>query len=513
MKLKEALKKFNFLKRLNLPDEVIKRAACHLNRTLLGDSEVYFTPFAIHADPYSVLAEWEEIFNQHLHIMNVPLLELERSNRSKFGPRSIAIPWSERICGLRSSYQAQVGNEQHVPHFKFTPGDGTLEPISSIEASLRMKGSSSSGLPFLVKKRTSLAYLMQNFDEIFDRKDPCMLYTRTTECKKTRNVWGYPLADTLYEMMFYAPLLVLQKQKSYRASLVSPDMVAQHISVMIHNAIASGKVLYSVDFAGFDASILHQYIILSFDYIKSCFAPAFHVFISYVCERMYTIAILTPSGIYRGKHGVPSGSTFTNEVDSIVQLGIASTCSFIHEHECQIQGDDGVYTLFEKDIPEFEAAFDYAKLKLEKSKSKIASNYVLFCQNLYHIDYSDVNGHIGGIYPTYRAINRILFQERFIELGKIGITSKDYFGIRCLTILENCKYHPLFEELVRFVLSKEKQILDISDDGLLKYCTYLNVGSSANSSLNHQYGSMVSGIRNFAAYKLATKILAEEELV
>jgi hypothetical protein len=226
-------------------------------------------------------------------------------------------------------------------------------------------------------------------------------------------------------------------------------------------------------------------------------------------ERLYTIPIVTPAAIFRGKHGVPSGATFTNEVDSIVQLGIALTNWFIKECECQIQGDDGVYIMLKKHIAKFEASFTYAGLKLNKQKSHIASNYVMFCQNLFHIDYIGEDGIIGGIYPTYRAINRILFLERFVDFKKKGMKGKDYFGIRCLSILENCKYHPLFEELVRYILELEKFSLDISDDGLSKYCEmhYLDIDTSNN--LQHQYGTDVTGIKKFASYQVAMRIMAE----
>lgn len=510
MKLAQALKKFSFLKRLSIPDKTKERLAVHLSRTLIGDAEVYATPLAKSADPIQMLYEWDQIYNKRMHELNAPLRELERSNRLKFGPRSIAVPWSQRLPGLRASYQCQDPN--HIAKINLEYGEGLLYPISLEKAIGECKMNTSAGLPFLQKKGKSTKALLEDFDGHLNRKDPCMLYTRTTENKKTRNVWGYPFADTVYEMMFYIPVLKYQKTRWNRAALISPDAVAQAITELIINAMSSDKVLYSVDFAGFDASIKYQYIIRAFDYIKSLFATAFHPMITYVCNRMYTIGIVTPTGIYHGIHGVPSGSTFTNEVDSIVQFGIASTCPFIHENECQVQGDDGVYIMTHENIAQFEAAFQYAGLKLEKSKSIIANDHVIFCQNLYHIDYMKDN-FIGGIYPTYRALNRILFQERFVEFGKSNINGSDYFGIRCLSILENCKHHPLFEDLVRFILSKEKHKLDISDDGLVKYCEMLNLNRRNVINLNHQYGTQVMGIKGFASYQVAKRILADEEFI
>lgn len=509
MKLKEALEKFKFLQKLNLSSKAIATTANHLARTLKGQSEVFLTPIARNVNPIETLVDWDIIFDDNLHKMNPTLLEMERANRSKFGARSIAVKWSERIAGLKLHYQSQ--DENHVPKFFYPKGPGVLSPISITDAVGYIKRSSSSGFPNLGKKGKHLQHLLENFAEMLDRNDPCIVYTRTTENKKTRLVWGYPFADTLFEMLFYIPLLRYQKHDYPRAALVSPDLVAERATELIIDAMATNKLLYSVDFAAFDASIKYQYIICAFDFIKSCFAPDYNSLISYVCERFYTISIVTPSGLYRGKHGVPSGSTFTNEIDSIVQLGIALTLKFISRQSCLVQGDDGVYSMLSENITEFEDAFKYAGLKLEKSKSHISNNYIMFCQLLFHIDYINDNGHIGGIYSTYRAINRILFQERFVDFANSGIKGKDYYGIRTLTILENCKNHPLHYELVKFILTKEKFSLDISDDGLLRYCKYLNKTDIDGQSLNHQYGSQVMGIRNFVSYKIAMEILADEE--
>jgi len=511
MKLKEALKKFNFLKKLDLPKNVLSSAANQLSKLLEGNSEVYPTPLAKSCEPIEVLVDWDIIFEENASKMNSTLLDLEYSNRSKFGPRSIAVPWAERSASLKESFTNQ--NDDHVTKFFDLPGDGDLSPVSIEEAAERIRNDSSAGFPFLAKKGKVKQILLDNFEYYLERRDPCALYTRTAEKAKTRNVWGFPFADTLFEMMFYLPILTLQRTKYYRAALVHPDLVSERITELILKARASARIIYSVDFTAFDTSVLYQYIIKAFEYFARCFAPMFESLVHSVGERFYTIGIVSPLCVHRGKHGVPSGSTFTNEVDSVVQIGIALTNNFIKEDECQIQGDDGVYILSERDVQAFEESFQYAGLKLNKEKCSISPDYAIFCQNLYHIDYySEEEKRIGGIYSTYRAINRILFQERFVNFVKRKIKGKDYYGIRTLSILENCKYHPLFEELVRFVLKREKYSLEITDDGLTKYCSALAEDSSLAISGGHQYGAYVSGIRNFESYKVAIKILAEENV-
>jgi hypothetical protein len=509
MKLKDAIKKFNFLKSLDLTEKNLLCCANQLQNTIEGHTEVHITPLGKSCDPIGFLVDWDEIFDSNKHKMNSTLLDMERGHRSKFGPRSIAVPWAQRQAGLKASFNCQ--DEAHVPKFFDLPGEGDLQPAFLKEAAEEMKSSTSAGFPFFARKGKVKPELLANFDKYCDRKDPCALYTRTQESLKTRNVWGFPFADTLYEMMYFLPILWLQKKKYWRAAIVSPDCVAERVTELILKARSSSRIIYSVDFTAFDASVKFQYTIKAFEYFARCFAPAFGPLIEELGERFYTIAICTPSAVFRGKHGVPSGSTFTNEVDSVVQIGIALTNDFINEMECQIQGDDGVYLMPLERVSEFEKSFSYAGLSLNAKKSSCSSDYATYCQNLFHIDYLK-DGLIGGIYPTYRAINRLIYQERFVDFRKAGVKGKDYYGIRALQILENVKYHPLFEDLVRFVLVREKYSLRVSDDGLIAYCNALQ-NNGKNTDLKHQYGTDASGIRNFEAYKIASRIIIEEGIV
>lgn len=506
MKLKEALKKYNFLKKLDLSDNIVVTLANSLEQIKKGSSEVYMTPLAKCCDPVLTLIDWDVIFEDNTAKMNSTLLDLERSNRSKFGSRSEQVPWAQRVDSLRDSFSNQ--DESHKPRYKRLIGESRLSPATLEEAVERIKIQSSAGLPFLCSKGRAKPTLLSDLDKYLDRRDPCTLLTRTQEGKKTRNVWGYPFADALHEMKFYYPLLNQQKQKKYRAALVSPDTVSECITELILKARSSNRFIYSVDFSAFDASVKFQYIIAAFEYIKSCFAPMFGQFITEICERFYTIGIVTPLAVFRGKHGVPSGSTFTNEIDSIVQIMIALVNDFIREDECQVQGDDGVYIMLLDHLQEFKDSFTYTGLLLNEGKSFISKDFAVYCQNLFHIDYIK-DDLIGGIYPTYRAINRILFQERFVNFKKQGISGKDYYAIRCYSILENCKHHPLFEELVRFILAREEYTLEMSDEGLAAYCVSVGLDQDSPTNPRQQHGSNVRGIKNFESFKLVQKIVNE----
>lgn len=515
MKLKQALKKFDFLKRLKIGIKVTIKVISNLSLIIKGSDNKYMTPIAVDPSPIELLVAWDYVFEENKHKLNAQLLEMEQNQRNKFGPRSVMIPWADRKQSLLSSFSSQTPNfNPDFHHFNDAPGN--LCPITESEVIMKIKVNTSAGFPYLTTKGKALKPkeegeipMLDNYDEILDRDDPCMLYTRTAESKKTRNVWGYPIAKIFYEMYFFFPFLDYMKTKFWQASIVSPVLVDTRITAMIKEAIRTGKVLYSVDFVAFDTSCSWQLIIKAFDVIKSCYAPCFGEFIDKICLWFYTIPIVTPTGILRGNHGVPSGSSFTNVIDSLIQAGSALTLDFIEECWMIINGDDGVYMMYSDRVGEFEQMWKKQRLNLGKDKVLISNVSCTFCQRLYHIDYIK-DDFIGGVYPVYRALNRLIWLEKFTNLRKIGITSRDHFGIRTLTILEQCKYHPLFEELVRFVLHREKFALDVSKTGTVKYLQELTKGRELLDQLNETHLVSSTGIKEFESYKLVQRIIAEE---
>jgi hypothetical protein len=487
------------------------KVAGSLQRIIDGDDFVQLTPLAKSLDIDDFISGWTAIMIQNVHKMNDPLIELESNSKIKIGPRSRQLPWVDREEGIHAYWTSQ--DDKHLIQMHRFEGPGYLIPLSMKQASKRVKLNSSAGIPFAMKKRDCIKFVMENHEEYMQRKDPCALFTRTGENWKTRPLWGYPFADVLFEMMFYVPLMLHQRTLSWRSNLISPDAVARQVTKIIDWASLTGRILYSIDFAGFDASVKWQYIHRAFEYFASCYHITFHDIIIDIAVRFYTIGLVTPKGVMnKGNHAIASGGSFTNECGSVVQAGIALICKFIHLSYIIVQGDDGLYAMYKDEILEFEAAFAYAGLKIEKSKSLIADNHAIFCQELYHSDYRDEDEICRGIYPTYRAVARLLFPERFTDFKSAGIECKDFYTLRGISILENCKYHPLHEELVRYVLSKEKFSLNFSEEGLKAYIALLNKGSEVTApDTNYQHGSNVAGINGWKTMHVIRQILAEEQ--
>jgi hypothetical protein len=491
-------KSYPFLDSLNLDVQVRNTLAQLVYRTEIGSDEVFVTPLGKNYDPNSILKEWDKIFESHSEDMNEPLRDLEQSNRSKFGPRSIAIPWKDREEMVTSYFGEGPSLDIKRLQARNSLVNGRLRPLSLNNAMKYLKNDTNSGLPFFTRKGKVKEKVLASFDSLLGREDPCIMFTRTQESKKTRAVWGFPIADTLNEMKFYVPLLDIQRKQTWRAALSGPDTVDAAITTLIKRSMLQQHKLVSIDFSSYDATLKKDIQTASFDYIKACFQPTYNNDLSYIERRFRTIGLVTPGGILTGDHGVPSGSTFTNEVDSIAQWLCAESSSLDLE-AYQIQGDDGAYGT--SDPEGLKDHFRSFGLEVNDEKSYIADNYLIYLQNLHHIDYQ-VDGKVCGIYPTYRALNRLIYQERFTDFMDYDIEGSDYYSIRAISILENCKHHPLYEELVKFVVKKDKYGLEPSQQSISNYVKMIQDKAGAEGIIKHQYGDVVSGIKSFETYKL-----------
>lgn len=494
---------FNFLSTINLSDEVKKRLSQYLSGNVVkGNNSIYLTPIAKDNDPELILKEWDNIFNSKLHLINDNLKSLELSNRSKFGPRSIAKPWKDRKATTLSYFDNDKCRYSINQLLDTNLPKANFRPISVQRASNYLKNSTNSGLPYYMKKSLVKERVISRFDELLSRKDPCILFTRTQEGDKTRDVWGYPIADTLNEMTVYQPLLEYQKELNWRSVLKGPAEVDLSITKMMVEAFKFGYYLVSIDFEGFDRSFLRTLQRASFEYIKLLFQSKYHNDIDYMFERFNTIGLVTPSGISSGAHGVPSGSTFTNEVDSIGQFLVAMHSKVVDSNLINLQGDDGAYVIKTlNDIKTLFMCFEAAGLKVNKTKSYVSKDYLVYLQKLYDRYYMK-DGFIGGIYPTYRALNRILYQERYSDFEEFEIKGIDYYSIRTITILENCKYHPLFEDFVKFIKKYDKYSLSFSQEGLSKFKVMDKDKRGTVGVINNQFGDDIRGLRSFQAYKI-----------
>jgi hypothetical protein len=497
---------FAFLSELSLDTHALDSITANLRRVLSGNDRVELAALGKSQDPATILSDWDKVFESEQNLLVPELKELELLNRSKFGPRSLQKSWSERKANTAAYFKSSEGESCRAPIQQIESESGSLRPIGLSNCASFLKNNTNSGLPYMRRKSEVKQRAVAQFSELLQRNDPCVLFTRTQEARKTRDVWGFPIAETLREMRYFRPLFEYQRRKPWRTALLGPTFVDEGITRLLLTARSEGLALVSIDFTAYDSSIGSFLQRMAFDYIKDKFQQEFAPEIEQIAEKFRTIGLVTPEGIWRGEHGVPSGSTFTNEVDSIVQYLAARASGEIRHDDAgmQIQGDDGAYCV--ADPEKLKEAFRQCGLSVNDEKSYISEEYVVYLQNFYSLRYIR-DGVVGGIYPVYRALNRLVYQERYNDkFESYGLSGRDYYSIRTISILENCRHHPLFEKFVEFVARRDKYGLSVSDKGLRNYVRMIDETKGSQDLISNQYGDNPRGLKSFKSYQLIRKL-------
>lgn len=161
---------------------------------------------------------------------------------------------------------------------------------------------------------------------------PCVAGVRNSICKKPDNkprlVWVYPLEVSWVEAIFALPLIDALKKCSLLAWNVGwltgglPGFVSSMPRKHGHGGI---------DISAFDASTLRTRILRAFSMLEKCvsFTKPWHRNAwRFVVNYFVDTWLLYKKDAYKKDHGVPSGSFFTQIIDSIVNaIAITDGCS------------------------------------------------------------------------------------------------------------------------------------------------------------------------------------------
>lgn len=277
---------------------------------------------------------------------------------NKYSPKYATQPIEDQHLqsGINLAY-ACFGRAPEIA--ALTPFPFSVEEISRLTTS---KTSSAGLTAYGCSKSESVVRAFERGKQTLLRvksPEPCLAFKRTQFGGKTRLVWGYPYSMTAIEGIFARPLLDAFKKGT------TPLAFAQTTGVIgskLRRASYRKNWVYSIDMSSFDSSVSSKLIDVAFRIMATWFDMDSSIKIQtgeeisardvYQQIQTYfkTCPIVMPDGnIYKGrKHGVPSGSYFTQAVDSIVNVIIAGTVSSkfhmgIDRSEIQVLGDDMLF--------------------------------------------------------------------------------------------------------------------------------------------------------------------------
>nr|UDL14598.1 MAG: putative RNA-dependent RNA polymerase [Picobirnavirus sp.] len=289
---------------------------------------------------------------------------------------------------------------------------------------------------------------------------------------KTRQVWMFPMATNIVEGSWFQPLTDAIMKSSLADYFFSPwkgfDTVRSRVSDVYR--LEDQCYIAASDFSSTDA---HFQLAASEEVLKvltALFKPQYKKELEESVRHMHTIPLLIgPKDMLTGKHGVASGSNWTNFIETIfdmifgyyVQYEISNMDeSFWVTPEYAI-GDDMAWKV-ERDgndaIPLEVMAKQFPQelerlgrsagqqIKAEKTMSEI--DEVKSLQRLFQRGYTVPDSdEVRAVYSTVRALKSSIYPER----AHYQDWDLDMFAARQFMILENCVDHPLFEEFVAFI--------------------------------------------------------------
>lgn len=294
------------------------------------------------------------------------------------------------------------------------------------------------------------------------RAPPCMIGLRPglirrdeLETKiKARGVWAYPAEVKVLEMRYVIPLLERFSTTFSKTPYPVGRNMTKALPMFIDHLLNDGKFGLVTDISKLDTAIGPDYIDWAFDFMKSFFFMGYtkssdarndnvFEFLKYYHKRT---PILLPSGaLYRKYGGVPSGSGFTQIVDTLVTCLITVYALFVMGFsesdilgKLFVVGDDmacSVPSTF--DIPWFTRILGMLGFTVNASKVMFSNSGI----KLKFLGYSKSGGNI------YRPIDELLqtafFPEKFvgnIDRARQRVLGQTIASGLCNGFLSKCNY-------------------------------------------------------------------------
>lgn len=282
-------------------------------------------------------------------------------------------------AGMKMAYKI-FARRKHLP---------VLKPLSSVdELYYAMNPETSAGLPNLGSKKDDFWYALDREQQVLLGKkapSPCLAGKRSQSGKKVRLVWMYPMEMTLMESRFARPLI--DEFLISRTTMAFGYMKWELGALVDSISNEMGGEVVAMDYSKFDSSISSYLIKQAFSILATWFDPedlekyGWSKIIEYF---IYTPIVMPDGNLYRGKkHGVPSGSYFTQLIDSIVNTILIGAISHkfklgIHWTRFLVLGDDVIISFdnARQLMPEIASFLKEFGITLNLEKQKFESHFL-----------------------------------------------------------------------------------------------------------------------------------------
>nr|AVX53259.1 RNA-dependent RNA polymerase [Marmot picobirnavirus] len=481
----------------------------HFVRTRYGnlDEKPVTTPFAEGESDEELLSEWLKELAK-IERLWPTLYDYEVEMQSKVGPLSCMKPLKERMDSIRAYYKMadnaeplnEVALSQCLRKWKTIGGLRRRSEVNTIDA---MQLSTNSGCPFYTKRRLCVEQEFNaqssvqssgwtvDYGELGSFRMCATLGWRggeggpRVEDTKQRVLWMFPMRVNIDELSYYQPLIAGAQRANLVPAWNGDVYVDQAMTELLHGK-GEHELVVCTDFTAFDAHFGPVCQDAALFVLANLFGADEDL--QKVLRFKYMIPLCIDVGEFMiGRHGMASGSGGTNADETITHSALQLEAAV--EHNSQLNpasmclGDDGVLS-YPGITPE-QVVESYTKhgLEMNISKQYVSEADTIYLRRWHHRDYM-VGGVCVGVYATMRALGRLRYMERYIDPGKWGRVA---VAMRELSVIENCRYHPLFPEFVNFCVKRDKYRLGLDIPNFLDRIDDVYRKAKANDTLYVSY--------------------------
>nr|UAW00514.1 MAG: RNA-dependent RNA polymerase [Porcine picobirnavirus] len=488
-----------------------KSLRSYFGRVEEGNDQDYRTPLFDGRPREEVLSEWSKILEPKLAGME-GLLDFENQLREKVGPLSIMKPLSERLDDIDAYYDAihlrsKPISSEAISQLVKTMGSKISglrlkNPFTTWES---MKKSTSSGSPFFSKRSTVID---RTFPALVDARDMSQVCDRPySMCAilgwrgqeggpedddvKQRVIWMFPLSANIQELRLYQPLISGCQRFNLVPAWNGNDYVDEEVTLLFDTK-KKDDVIICTDFDKFDHHFNADMQSCALAVLDGIFTHSsdFDAWKELVYPIKYAIPLAYKFGeIRQGRHGMASGSGGTNADETLshkaLQIEAAITSHAELNPHSMCLGDDGILTYPGIKLDHVLESYMSHGQEMNESKQSVSKTECTYLRRWHSSEYR-VNGVCRGVYSTYRALGKLMGQERFYNPDEWG---PEMVVMRSLSIIENCRWHPCKEEFLQFCVKGDKFRLGLDIPGFFE-----NLEKRFESSeLAQSFGSYTEG--------------------
>ena len=468
----------------------------YLSHVTTGQTEDYRPPFWEGKSRNQVVDAWNEVFDSldvDSKMSGLKAFELEM--KSKIGPLSIQLPLSERIESIEQYYTAILTKSQpldpraiEATKKAFNPVRGTrLRYQTKVVSESRL--STNSGNPYFIKRRLAvpktIPVSVRNVDtgitvqELANNRSSwpitAVLGWRGQEGGpekddvKQRVVWMFPFGINVLESQAYQPLIAAWQHSNINSAYISQRAVEVKMTRFFDTKGDDYCVV--TDFSKFDQHFNSDLQAAAKELMVYMLQPdeASSQWIEDVFPIKYNIPLLCADNLmYFGAHGMGSGSGGTNFDECCAHTAMQHECAILHGATLNpfsnAYGDDGYLSFKGIDVDKVISTYTSHGQDMNPDKQSVDKHSAVYLRRYFHDSYRDSEGIMLGVYSTFRALGRLLGQERFYDPE---IWGPKMVELRAYSILENCASSPIFEPFVDFVMKGDKYRLGLDLPGFL----------------------------------------------